>query len=304
MLYDKQNTMIDFKEITLEAKEEIQRFTLTGEERNCDLSVANLCSWSFLYHTHYAVKDGFLLLRFLINDAPVYMMPVGKGNFCPLLDALAEDALRLGSPFRLMGISEEGKEMIERERPECFSFTEERDFFDYIYLRSDLSTLTGKKYQPKRNHLNRFRHANPDYEYRELTPGLVPECLKLEESWCRANGCSEERALADERRSMTYALTHLEELGVTGGVLHADGRIVAFTYGAPINHNTWDVCVEKADTEVEGSYAMINYEYANRIAESYIYINREEDLGLEGLRKAKLSYQPHLLLKKYTAVII
>lgn len=88
---------------------------------------------------------------------------------------------------------------------------------------------------------------------------------------------------------------------MTGGVLHVNGKIAAFTYGAPINHETWDTCVEKADTGIEGSYAMINYEYANHIDEQYIYVNREEDLGLEGLRKAKLSYQPVILLEKCIA---
>lgn len=296
--------MTEFKEITQKDKDIIQRFTLEGEGRNCDLSFANLCSWSFLYHTSYAIMDDFLLLRFFVENELAYMMPIGKGEIRIVLEALMEDARRLDAPFRLLGVSEEAKTMLEKEFRDMFSFTEDRDYFDYIYLRSDLTTLVGKKYQPKRNHINKFRKVYPQYDYCELTSELIPECLKLEETWCRANGCCEEIALSAERRSMTYALTHMQELGVTGGVLHVDGQIVAFTYGTPINHDTWDVCVEKADTEIEGSYAMINYEYVNHIDEKYVYINREEDLGLEGLRKAKLSYQPHLLLKKYIAVLI
>lgn len=103
--------------------------------------------------------------------------------------------------------------------------------------------------------------------------------------------------MQDERRFMTVALSHMEELGLTGGVLHVNGRIAAFTFGAPINDETFDTCVEKADTDIEGSYTMINYEFANHIPEQYIYVNREEDLGLEGLRKAKLSYQPETILE-------
>ena len=102
---------------------------------------------------------------------------------------------------------------------------------------------------------------------------------------------------------MQAALQHMDELGLTGGVLHVNGEIVAFTYGAPINGTTFDTCVEKADTNFDGAYAMINYEFANRIPEQYTYINREEDLGLEGLRKAKLSYQPEVILEKYTATL-
>lgn len=293
--------MIEFKDITLADKELIQSFTLDSHRFNCDLSFANLCSWAFLYQTTYAVLDGYLLLRFYAGEELAYMMPVGKGDVKPMLEALVEDAETLGAKFRMLGVCVEMKAEIEAAMPGCFSFTEDRDYFDYIYLRTDLATLKGKKYQSKRNHINKFKKQYPDYLYQSLTPELVPECLKLEEEWCRANNCDEQAALAAERRSMTFALNHMEELGLTGGVLRVNGKIAAFTYGAPINRQTWDVCVEKADTNIEGSYAMINYEYANHIEEQYIYVNREEDLGLEGLRKAKLSYQPTLLLEKCIA---
>lgn len=100
--------------------------------------------------------------------------------------------------------------------------------------------MKGKKYQSKRNHINKFKKQYPDYEYRLLTPELVPECLKMEEEWCRANNCDEQMALGAERRSMTFALHHMEELGLTGGVLHVNGKIAAFTYGPPstIRHGT------------------------------------------------------------------
>ncbi len=229
------------------------------------------------------------------------MMPVGTGDVKPVLEALIEDAEEMGAKLRMLGVCVGTKADIEAAMPGRFTFTEDRDYFDYIYLRTDLATLKGKRFQAKRNHINKFKKQYPDYEYKPLTPGLVPECLKLEEEWCRANNCEEQLALGAERKSMTYALNNLEALGLTGGVLHVNGKIAAFTYGAPINHETWDTCVEKADTEIEGSYAMINYEYANHIAEQYIYVNREEDLGLEGLRKAKLSYQPVILLEKCIA---
>jgi hypothetical protein len=104
-----------------------------------------------------------------------------------------------------------------------------------------------------------------------------------------------------ERKALTYALRHFEELGLQGGMLRVEGKIVAFTYGMPINYDTFGVHVEKADTTFDGSYAMINYEFANHIPEQYIYLNREEDLGIEGLRKAKLSYHPVLRLEKFMA---
>lgn len=293
--------MIEFKDITLADKDLIQSFTLGSLRRNCDLSFANLCSWIFLYQTKYAVMDNYLLLRFYAGEELAYMMPVGTGDVKLVLEALIKDAEEMGAKLRMLGVCVGMKADIEAVMPGRFTFTEDRDYFDYIYLRTDLATLKGKKFQAKRNHINKFKKQYPDYEYKPLTPDLVPECLKLEEEWCRANNCEEQLALGAERKSMTYALNHMEALGLTGGVLHVNGKIAAFTYGAPINHETWDTCVEKADTGIEGSYAMINYEYANHIDEQYIYVNREEDLGLEGLRKAKLSYQPVILLEKCIA---
>lgn len=293
--------MIHFKEITLQDKNLIQSYTFASGQQNCDFSFTNLCSWSFLYRTCWAVVQDFVVFRFYVEEEPVYMMPAGRGNWKEVFLTLEADAHNRGVPFKMLGISAQVKAEVEQVLPGRFTFTANRDYFDYIYLRSELATLSGKKFQPKRNHLNKFRKAYPHYEYRPLTPQLIPECLKLEEVWCRANGGCEELTLSAERRSMTYALTHMEALGVTGGVLFIDGRIVGFTYGSPINSDTWDICVEKADIEVEGSYAMINNEYVNHIAPQYVYINREEDLGLDGLRKAKLSYQPYELLEKFIA---
>ena len=174
-----------------------------------------------------------------------------------------------------------------------------------LYLpEEDLTSLKGKKFQSKRNHINNFKKQNPDYEYLPITPDLVPHCLRLEHKWFKANDPeSEGDDLTYERRSLTFALQNFEALGLTGGAIRVGTEIVAFTFGSPINHNTFGVHVEKADTSIDGAYAMINYEFANRIPEQYIYINREEDLGIEGLRKAKLSYQPVTILEKYMACL-
>lgn len=296
--------MIPFKPIELDDRERVLRYTLPSPRRNCDLSFVNLYSWRFLYQTEVAEQDGFLLFRFYVDGELAYMMPVGEGDVRPVVAALMEDASRLNAPFRMLGVCVNMKEVLEQAFPNRFRFTSDRNYADYIYLRSDLATLRGKKFQPKRNHINKFKAYYPDYEYRQLTPELVPECLRLEALWCKANDCAENAALQAERRSMTNALENMEKLGLTGGVLHVQGNIVAFTFGAPINNETFDTCVEKADTNIEGSYAMINYEFANRIPEQYMYVNREEDLGLEGLRKAKLSYQPETILEKYMAELI
>ena len=116
------------------------------------------------------------------------------------------------------------------------------------------------------------------------------------------NNCQENEALQDERQSLAYALLHFDQLGLTGGAIWIDEQIVAFSFGMPINHNTFGVHVEKANTSFDGIYAVINQQFASHIPEQYVYVNREEDLGIPGLRKAKLSYYPAILLEKNAAI--
>jgi hypothetical protein len=256
-----------------------------------------------LYDTQYAVVDNLLLFKFWAGSQLSYMLPVGKGNLKEVIHLLMEDAEQEGQSLCLLGVCENSRDELEAILPGHFVFTEDRDYADYIYLRTDLATLTGKKFQAKRNHVNKFRNTYPNYEYRPITLDRIAECRELEAEWCRVNNCEQQEGTGNERRALLYALDHFEELGLTGGILHVDGQIVAFSFGMPINHETFGVHVEKADTTVDGAYAMINREFASRIPEQYIYVNREEDLGIEGLRKAKLSYQPVTILKKYMACL-
>jgi hypothetical protein len=230
------------------------------------------------------------------------MMPVGTGDLKSVLNLLIEDARQEGQPFCMRGACLCMKDDLEATMPQQFVFTSDRNYSDYIYLRSDLTTLTGKKYQPKRNHINKFRKTYT-YQYFPITPSCIEECLELEAEWYKANNSDQQQGTDNERRALTYALHNFEALGLTGGLLRVEGKVAAFTFGMPINHETFGVHVEKANTTIDGAYAMINYEFAQRIPTQYIYINREEDLGIEGLRKAKLSYQPQTILEKYVVYL-
>lgn len=295
--------LIPFRPITAADADVLRSFTMQSNCMNCDMNVANLCGWQFLYHTEYAVVDGFLLLRFLLDGQVTYMKPIGKGDLRAMLQLLIADARSMGDTLRMACVCPCAREVMEEAMPGAFTFTTHRDTADYLYLREKLVTLSGKKLQPKRNRISKFKRLYPDYEYRSLTADLVPECLRLAEEWCRTNDCREERAAMAEQRMMAYALSHLDELHILGGALFVEGRMVAFTFGSRINKDAFDVCVEKADVSYEGAYAMINNEFASHIPDDITYVNREEDLGLEGLRKAKLSYQPDLLLDKMTATL-
>ena len=293
--------MIEFKDITVEDKDTITSFTMNSCRRNCDLSFSNLCSWRFMYNTKFAVIDNFLVFKFWLHGRVSYMMPVGQGDpEKELIEKLIEDSQLEGEPLRLMGVCQGMKKRLNDILPGKFEFTTNRDYSDYIYLRSDLATLTGKKFQSKRNHINRFKKEYT-YKYVPITPDRVQECLYLEAEWCKANDCDKQDGTGNERQAIVFALEHFEELGLSGGILYANDKIVAFTFGMPINKETFGVHVEKADTTVDGAYAMINFEFANHIPETFTYINREEDLGIEGLRKAELSYQPETILEKFVA---
>ncbi len=293
--------MIKFKDITLEDKEAITSITMNSERKNCDLSFSNLCSWRFMYDTKFAIVDGFLLFKFYMNNQLAYMMPVGEGDLKKILEAIIDDAASEEKSFLMYGVCNNMKDEIEKLMPGKFDFSSNRDYVDYIYLRTDLAELKGKKFQPKRNHANKFYKTYTDYEYVPITADRISECLRLEEEWCKANDCGQQNGLGNERKSLTYALNHFDELDLTGGILYVNGKIAAFTFGMPINHETFGVHVEKADTQIEGAYNVINQEFAKHIPEQFVYLNREEDLGIEGLRKAKLSYQPTILLEKNIA---
>lgn len=297
---------IDFKPITIDDKEVITSFTLPSPLRNCDLAFSNMCSWRFLYQSEYAVYKNFLLIRFYIEEKNkkriAYMRPIGNGDFRDALLQLEEDSWQHGHPLLMLGVTPISKDLLEEAFPGEFSYIPERDYFDYIYLREDLAMLKGKKFQAKRNHVNKFKKQYA-YEYEPLTAELVPECLEFEAKWYKANRTDDDQEeLTDERKSMIFALNHFKELNLLGGAIRIDHKLVAFTFGSPINQDTFGVHVEKADTDYDGAYSIINQEFASRIPEQYVYVNREEDLGIPGLRKAKLSYNPTILLPKAAVI--
>lgn len=230
------------------------------------------------------------------------MRPIGSGDFKDALLQLEEDSWQHGHPLLMLGVTPVSKDLLEEAFPGEFTYIPERDYFDYIYLREDLATLKGKKFQAKRNHVNKFKKQYA-YEYVPLTPELIPECLELEAKWYKANRTDEDQEeLREERQSMIFALQHFKELDLMGGAIRIDNQLVAFTFGSPINQDTFGVHVEKADTHYDGAYSIINQEFASRIPEQYLYINREEDLGIPGLRQAKLSYNPTILLPKAAVI--
>ena len=183
-----------------------------------------------------------------------------------------------------------------------FAFASDRNLEDYVYNASDLRDLPGRKYQSKRNHINRFE-AEYEYRYEPMTRDHAAECMRLEAEW-RKTRSGHTGELSAEQRAMQRAFAHFDRLGLIGGCIYVGDKLVAFTYGSPINDHTFCVHVEKADTEYDGAFTIINREFVAHLPEQYTLIDREEDLGIPGLRQAKLSYHPAFLEKKYTALCL
>ncbi len=299
--------MLNFRTFTASDRLLVQSYTINRPFRNCDLAFANMFVWQFLYNTKIAEYNGFLFVKYWFHDKPFYMMPIGEGDLQAAVRTVIEHSKTDSQRFCMQGISPLMRTELERLLPDTFSFTTNRDYSDYLYLREDLINLTGKKYQPKRNHINQFKRSYPNYEFVPITEEIIPKCMELESLWKNLNEDEKDKsyiALDAERQAIQRAFDHYTELNLKGGALVVDNRVVAFTYGSPINTDTFDVAVEKADANYIGAYTMVNNEFVKSLPSQYEFINREEDLGIEGLRKAKLSYHPTEILDKYTAKLI
>lgn len=297
--------MIEFKPVRLEDRAVIERYTMPSGICNCDLAFANMYCWQEVFHSAWAEIDGFLVIRFQIDGGERigYMQPVGTGDLGAIIPSLREDAHAHGQRLRIIGLTDEGRETIARVHPCRFAFESDRALEDYVYNADDLRNLAGRRYQPKRNHINRFEAEYPDYRYEELTPDRFEACMALERAWRREHeGHTSE--LCAEQRAMQRAFRHFGELGLIGGCIYVGDRLAAFTYGSAVNDHTFDTHVEKADTEFDGAFTIINKLFAQHLPERFTLINREEDLGLEGLRQAKLSYHPAFLQHKFTAICL
>ncbi|MDR2683649.1 MAG: phosphatidylglycerol lysyltransferase domain-containing protein [Dysgonamonadaceae bacterium] len=292
--------MLQFTPVTITDRETVQAFFSKNGFRNCDFSFSNIFSWEHFYNTTFVATDNrFLYIRFQVaGDFPGYLFPLGDGDLKTALETLMQDAAERNAEFRIYAVTREMFDLIEQAMPGRFRYKTDRDWFEYIYSSDDLIHLVGKKYQPKRNHINKFKRTY-QWEYVPVTREIIPDCLRLYERWCAENGgCNSEQSLIEERIATQRVFEHYEQLGLTGGALRINGEILAYSYGQPLTADTFGVHAEKCLYEIDGGFAMMNQQFAEQNCAGYRYINREEDLGLDSLRQAKMSYHPVILLEK------
>lgn len=276
----------------LSQKDAVVSIAQAEDVRICDQAFGNLFCWAAAMDVGLALSGD----NFVARWGKRYTVPIG-----PDRKVLIEQMLKQGIT-RFLGADERYKQWMEETFPHQFRFKESRNF-DYIYERETLATLSGKKLAAKRNHINAFEQAHP-WEVRPITAENLPQVRAFNDWWCAQNNCAAEDSLAREGCAVRRGLKHFEELGFFGMALYAEGKICAFSYGERLGKNGFCVHAEKADANLRGAYPMINRELVRALPEEILWINREDDAGDEGLKKAKMSYRPIELLKKYEAEYI
>ena len=297
--------MVEFHEPELGDQHWVEEILFQEENECCEYSFSNLFGWGKPYGLKIGRVEGRLTGYLPGTKGGGYLYPQGGGDGRAVLEALRADAAERNRPFRLLGLSRAARKELEGLYPDGFAIAEDRASFDYVYDIDRLADLPGKRLHAKRNHIYRFEEMYPDWTAEELTADNLTECLAMDEEWSRLNrGYDGDDSLADENVALHTVLAHREALGLEGLLLRADGRVVAFTVGRRMSPTMLDVHFEKAFGDIQGAYAMINREFARQIRSRHPeirWLNREDDMGLAGLRKAKESYYPDRMVEKFIA---
>jgi len=295
-----------FEPVRMSDKEIFRNLFSSVDPQISDLTFSNLIMFRRMINLRVAWFDGFACILAIPHGYPPYLYaPVGDrsaniGGYFRAIDESRRFFIENGwrPLFRCVPIDE--APMLTGLFESCVC-EEDRDFFDYVYLASDLIELKGKKFDGKRNHIRKFK-STYEHEYVKMTPGHVDDCLRIMYDRCVENDCGCLRGLeyACDRKPSEELLRHFGELDCRGALIKVGGRYEAFTVGEALNGDTAVIYIEKANTSVSGIYAFINQQFCEREWAGMTYINREEDEGVLGLRKAKLSYHPVRLIEKYT----
>lgn len=296
---------LTFRQITTADRDIFEQAVVHSDYRNCDMSLANIYCWQDSYHSQIATWRDWLIIRFTTERGDTaYMQPMGEGKRegerGDILQCLIADAASLGAPLRLFGLDSSWVKSINALYPDQFALYAPTANADYIYLADDLATLPGRKYQPKRNHINRFTQRY-DYRLESISEANLEDCRQLNALWCNQKAIS---SSDPEQRALQRAFSEFRALNLRGWILYADNTPAAFAIGSQINHDTFCIHIEKSDINFDGASAMINNLVAVEISKEYKYINREDDLGIAGLRRAKQSYHPTIMLTKHSALML
>lgn len=297
---------MDFCEITINDKALFEKYIKPYNPQASEMSFTNIFMWREYYKFRYSIVNDLLcIVSFMDSGAPFAFMPAGKlneENFTGAVFALKEHFKERGHnlQFRRVTSSELRyfREFVKSED----NIVYDRDNSDYVYLAENLIKLSGKKYDGKRNHIKRFKKLY-EYRYIKLDANHIDECRRIMNDWCREKNCNCHRGAYCERHAGMELLNNYDALGCKGAIIEVNGRIEAFTVGELLNRDTAVIHIEKANNRIHGLYTFINQQFCENEWQDAVYVNREQDLGIEGIRKAKLSYNPVKMIDKYTVII-
>ena len=292
--------MIDFHKPEISDKEWVKDRLSNRDDLTCEYSFSNIFSYTAKMKLDIADVDGFLVTRCFTDGTIGYCYPVGKGDIKGVLEKIIKDMRNQEKPCYLFGVGLNEAEELDRMFGTAFDIRLDRDGFDYIYKSEDLINLSGKKYQPKRNHISFFK-KNYNWSYESMSSDNIEECYNMNVEWLQSSGSIYSDDLEKELSIVRRIFENFEYLDCKGAVLRVDGKVIAFAMGSQIRSDTFCVHFEKAFSYYRGAYPMINQQFVENELSGYKYIDREDDLGLENLRKAKLSYYPEFLPEKYEA---
>ncbi len=287
--------MLDYKVIEISDRKWVTELLKKSNFRGCEYNFANNFAWHRLYDTTICRYNDFYIScskKYGLR----YTFPAGEGDYKDLFLTLKKDAEEQNSPLIVSSVTDKNLALFEELFEGQYTVSCDESSFDYIYDAEKLRTLSGKKYHKKRNHLSNFYKNN--WEYFDLTEKDFDECIEFAVKSYNLNQSYDDESSVAEQFAINAFMNYYNELELKGGVIYVDGKIEAFTIGDPINNDTFDIHIEKANASIQGAYTAINNEFAKSATNGYTYINREEDLGLEGLRKSKRSYYPVIMLRK------
>ena len=285
----------NFSPVTLADKKVILPQLLANDVFFCDYSFANLFMWGDIFKTSWLFHDERLWIYNGYDD--LMLMPVGRTLSLPELVSVS-DTLRHGGKSGNFVLVDPDFVKVNAGLSDFFNVHIDPDNGDYIYSSRKLVDLPGNKLHKKRNLINQFLELYPDHSVQPLLPSDLDACLELSKKWCRLRTC-EELDFSHEKSALTRALRNFGELELQGLKISHGGALIAFSVFSQLNSDMADVHFEKFDPEIKGIGQVINWETAKNLAAKCKYINREQDLGIEGLRQAKKSYSPEYVVSAF-----
>jgi hypothetical protein len=288
-----------FQPLGLEDREKVHPLLWQYQPQTSELTFANLYLWQGHYGLSWSMcEDWLVLLSESPHAAPWLLPPIGpagRGEVCRRLLKWLREEKGVADP-----VIDRADARLAGELAPLTDFRCEprRDHFDYVYRAADLISLSGNRYHSKRNHINNLKRSYP-FIYEPLRDELLEHCLKLADCWCEFKRCEEDLNLTGEWEAIRLALRHFRELSLQGGAILVRGKVEAFSLGELLNRNTAVIHFEKANPEVGEFYTLINQQFCEHTWGEVELVNREQDLGESGLRKAKMSYQPQHLEEKF-----